>query len=154
VVDAAEAEGSSQAHRGRKRRRTTRRHKKVGRGLQVSSSEDERDVQQPGSQVVVPPLELAVGGQLTPICAVDFSDKFLRAELELQQRGLFVTVIGTISEVLANEVIVEVARSFQLEEGSMRIHNTMPEDFLLLLHGLPWSSLQLAVQKVVAFHPC
>jgi hypothetical protein len=30
-------------------------------------------------------------------------------------------------------VIVEVARSFQLEEGSMRIHNTMPEDFLLLL---------------------
>jgi hypothetical protein len=63
-------------------------------------------------------------------------------------------VIGTRPVVLADEVIVEVARSFQLEEGSMRIHNTMPEDFLLLLHGLPWSSLQLAVQKVVAFHPC
>jgi hypothetical protein len=82
--DAAEAEGSSQARRGRKRRRAAHRHKRVGRDRQVSSFEDERDVQQPGSQVVVPPLELAVGGQLTPICVGDFSDKFLRAELDLR----------------------------------------------------------------------
>jgi hypothetical protein len=64
------------------------------------------------SQVVVPPLELAAGRQVTPIYVVDFCDKFLRAELELRQRGLFVMVIGARPVVLADEVIVEVARSF------------------------------------------
>jgi hypothetical protein len=49
---------------------------------------------------------------VTPIYVVDFCDKFLRAELELRQRGLFVMVIGARPVVLADEVIVEVARSF------------------------------------------
>jgi hypothetical protein len=35
--------------------------------------------------------------------------------------------------VLADEVVVEVVHSFQLKEGSMKIHHTMSEDFLLLL---------------------
>jgi hypothetical protein len=65
------------------------------------------------SQVVTPPLELAVGGQVTPICVIDFSDKLLRAELEFWQHGLFVSMIGTRPMVLANEVAMEVAHVFR-----------------------------------------
>jgi hypothetical protein len=91
-----------------------------------------------------------------PIC-VNFTEGFAREELELRRRGLFVSVIGTRPVVLANEVVAEVARSFQLDGSLLKIHHSMPEDFLLLLpdeetaervfdggkplHG-PWFSLQ------------
>jgi hypothetical protein len=57
----------------------------------------------------------------------------MRAELELRRRSLFVSVIGIRPVVLADEVIVEVARNFQLQEDSLKIHHTMLEDFLLML---------------------
>jgi hypothetical protein len=65
------------------------------------------------SQVIAPPLELAVGGQVTPICVVDFSDKLLRVELKFRQRGLFVSMVGTRPMVLTDEVVVEVAHVFR-----------------------------------------
>jgi hypothetical protein len=57
----------------------------------------------------------------------------MMAELELRHHGLFILVIGTRPVVLVDEVIAEVARSFQLWEDLLNIHHTMPEDFLLML---------------------
>jgi hypothetical protein len=75
-----------------------------------------------------------------PICVVNFSDNFLRTEHELRRHGLFVSLISTRPVVLANEVVMEVAHSFQLEKGSLKIHHTMPEDFLLLLSERVYAS--------------
>jgi hypothetical protein len=88
---------------------------------------------QPGSQAVPPPLELAARGQEIPICVVNFSNKFLRSELELRQCSLFVSAIGTRPVVLVDEVVAEVAHSFHLKEGSLQIHCSMLKEFLLLL---------------------
>jgi hypothetical protein len=40
---------------------------------------------------------------------------------------------GTRPVVLASEVVDEVARQFDIAVKNMSIHQTMPEDFLLLL---------------------
>jgi hypothetical protein len=67
-----------------------------------------------------------------PSCVLDFSSDMAREEAALR-RALFVTIIGTRPEVLGSEVIEEVARSFEIEADSMSIHQTFPEDFILIL---------------------
>jgi hypothetical protein len=68
-----------------------------------------------------------------PICVVNFTDNFAREELELRRRDLFVSVIGTRPVILADKVAAEVVRSFRLEGSLLKIHHSMPKDFLLLL---------------------
>jgi hypothetical protein len=90
------------------------------------------------------------------MCIVNFSYSFGRAELEFQRRALFVFVVGTRPEVLANEVVVEVSHGFELEGSSLRIHHTVPEDFILFLpdeesSALPWTMFQSSIQEIVTF---
>jgi hypothetical protein len=54
-------------------------------------------------------------------------------ELGLHRQALFIIVISTRSEVLADEVAEGAARGFDLEGGSILVHHTMPEDFILML---------------------
>jgi hypothetical protein len=41
---------------------------------------------------------------------------------------------GTRPKVLGSEVVEEVVRQFDIELEDMMIHQTMPEDFLLILY--------------------
>jgi hypothetical protein len=158
-ADGDGAATDSQGHRGHKHRCRSRRHRNPTANVpdhQASISEEERDEPRPDTQVVVP-LQGIESGSVPPICVVNFTEGFTREELELRCRGLFVSVISTRSVILANEVVTEVARSFQLDGSLLKIHHSMSEDFLLLLpdeettewvfdggkplHG-PWFSLQ------------
>jgi hypothetical protein len=78
-------------------------------------------------------LQGTESGPVPPICVVNFTDNFAREELELRRRDLFVSVIGTRPVILADKVAAEVVRSFRLEGSLLKIHHSMPKDFLLLL---------------------
>jgi hypothetical protein len=63
---------------------------------------------------------------------MEFSAEMAREEAALW-RALFVTVVGTRLEVLAVDIIEEIAQSFNVDTDNMSIHRAMPEDFLLFL---------------------
>jgi hypothetical protein len=65
-------------------------------------------------------------------CVMEFSAEMAREEAALR-RALFVTVVGTRLEVLAVDIIEEIAQSFNVNTYNMSIHRAMPEDFLLFL---------------------
>lgn len=67
-----------------------------------------------------------------PLCIIDRSASIDQAEADLR-RVLFVIIGGTRPPVTANQVIEEVARSFNVEVSAMAAMMTAPEDFLLLL---------------------
>jgi hypothetical protein len=62
---------------------------------------------------------------------LEFSDEMARDEAALR-RALFVTVVGIRPEVLAVDIIEEIAQSFNVNTDNMSIHRALPEDFLLL----------------------
>jgi hypothetical protein len=68
----------------------------------------------------------------TPSCVVEFLAAMAREEVNLR-RALFVTVIGTRPVVLGDEVLEEVACNFGIDIVDKTIHQSMPEDFLLVL---------------------
>jgi hypothetical protein len=63
-------------------------------------------------------------------CVLDFSTEMAREEAALR-KALFVTVAGTRPEVLAVDIIEEIAQSFNVNRANMSIHRTLPEDFLV-----------------------
>ena len=66
----------------------------------------------------------------TPSCVLDFSTEMAREEAALR-KALLVTVTGTRPEVLAVDIIEEIAQSFNVNRANMSIHRTLPEDFLV-----------------------
>jgi hypothetical protein len=57
----------------------------------------------------------------SPLCVLEFSAEMAREDAALQ-KALFVTIVGTRTEVLGAEIINEVARSFNVDVGAMSIH--------------------------------
>jgi hypothetical protein len=57
----------------------------------------------------------------SPLCVLEFSAEMAREDAALR-KALFVTIVGTRPEVLGAEIINEVARSFNVDGGSMSIH--------------------------------
>lgn len=49
------------------------------------------------------------------------------------RRALFVTIVGNRLRVLGSEVLEEVALKFDLDVSAMSMHQSKPEDFLLML---------------------
>ncbi|KAF8670485.1 hypothetical protein HU200_050501 [Digitaria exilis] len=68
----------------------------------------------------------------TPICVIDRSTRMDNTEVDLQ-RALVVTIGGNRPSLVADRVLREVARSYNLAEGTIQVTPFAPEDFLLLL---------------------
>jgi hypothetical protein len=56
------------------------------------------------------------------------------------RRALYVMVVGTRPKVLGAEVVEGVARCFDIDAGSLAIHQAIVEDFLLFLSNEDTSS--------------
>jgi hypothetical protein len=65
-------------------------------------------------------------------CVLDFSEAFAREEIALR-RALFVNVVGTQPRVSSSDVLNEVRHHFGIKLEDMKIHQTIPNDFLLFL---------------------
>jgi hypothetical protein len=63
---------------------------------------------------------------------LEFSTAMAREEAALR-RALFVSIVGSRPEISGAEVRDEVARAFGIDVNSISIHQSLPEDFLLLL---------------------
>jgi hypothetical protein len=65
-------------------------------------------------------------------CVIEFSTAMAREEAALR-RALFVSIFGSRPKISGAEVRDEVARAFGIDVNSISIHQSSPEDFLLLL---------------------
>jgi hypothetical protein len=65
-------------------------------------------------------------------CVIDLSRAIARAKVDLR-RALFVLITGSRPVVHADELLAEVARSFELEVERLQIHRSWPE----VCHLLP-----------------
>jgi hypothetical protein len=132
-------DGESHRSLRNKRKRRRSKHGKgsiksvVALGQASSASSDEAE---PPMNSQTPVLRPSDQGEMNlgtlSSCILEFSDDMAREEANLR-RALFVTIVGTRPIVKGSEVVEEVAHSFNVKIEDMKIHQTKPEDFLLLL---------------------
>jgi hypothetical protein len=137
-ASAAAVEGDSGGgHEGFRCKRKRNRSKR-GRG-ELKTDDHFQQPSVPVVGAVVPEPSLLIDNNskvfdstLNSSCVLDYSDDLAREEIALR-RALFVSVVGTRPMVLGSEIVDEVARQFDIAVQNMSIHQTMPEDFLLLM---------------------
>jgi hypothetical protein len=130
--DGAPVVEGSQSRMGRKRRRGPRRRPEASRGPPPPPSPPAfvsgvLESQRAGRTAAVRDVPA-----LRPICVMEFSAGFAREEVDLR-RALFVSITGNRPMVSPDMVLDEVARSYDVDRGLLRIHRSNPEDFILFL---------------------
>lgn len=124
---AADGEPPRRRARRRRRRRPARRD---GDGSLPPSTPEDSGGDEPDPDV--PSAGTPSGAATRPICVIDRSTRMDNTEVDLQ-RALVVTIGGNRPSLVADRVLREVARSYNLAEGTIQVTPFAPEDFLLLL---------------------
>jgi hypothetical protein len=115
-------ESNISSHSGKKKRRRAKCHKEVS--WQSTAPVGAASTLEPSP---------GVGTQSrVKTCVLEFSTAMAREEAALR-RALFVSIVGSRPEISGAEVRDEVARAFGIDVNSISIHQSLPEDFLLLL---------------------
>jgi hypothetical protein len=122
AAEASLVESNVSSHSAKKKRRRAKRHREVSWQSTVPE----------GAATTLEPSP-GVGTQSRmKTCVIEFSTAMAREEAALR-RALFVSIVGSRPEISGAEVRDEVARAFGIDVISISIHQSLPEDFLLLL---------------------